>query len=91
MDHSNEIKSRLRTVHDMDLVGIAPASALANEPNGHRPTDLLPGAKSVIVFGRAFADGAVLVNGAPCTQRGKKLRGGDTVRFGPDEYRVKQA
>ena len=38
-----------------------------------------------------IADGEVLVNGEPCTQRGKKLRDGDTVRFGPDEYRVKQA
>lgn len=59
MNFSEAIKTRLRTVHDMDLVGIAPASALAGEPEGHRPTDLLPGAKSVIVFGRAFADGAV--------------------------------
>lgn len=38
-----------------------------------------------------IADGEVLVNGLPCTQRGKKLRGGDTVRFGTDEYLVKQA
>lgn len=37
-----------------------------------------------------IADGEVLVNGLPCTQRGKKLRSGDTVCFGPDEYRVKQ-
>ena len=43
----------------MDFVGIAPASALAGEPTGHRPEELLPGAKSIIVFGRAFADGAV--------------------------------
>ena len=43
----------------MDMVGIAPASALAGEPEGHRPTDLLPGAKSIVVFGRAMADGAV--------------------------------
>ena len=43
----------------MDLVGIAPASALAEEPKGHRPKDLLPGAKSILVFGRALADGAV--------------------------------
>ena len=38
-----------------------------------------------------IADGEVLVNGERCTQRGKKLRDGDTVRFGADEYRVKQA
>ena len=35
--------------------------------------------------------GEVTVNGALCTQRGKKLRDGDTVRLGPDEYCVKQA
>ena len=38
-----------------------------------------------------IADEEVLVNGALCTQRGKKLRDGDTVRIGADEYRVKQA
>ena len=38
-----------------------------------------------------IADGAVRVNGAVCAQRGKKLRGGDIVAFGADEYRVKQA
>jgi epoxyqueuosine reductase QueG len=43
----------------MDLAGVAAASALAGEPAGHRPADLLPGAKSVIVYGRALADGAV--------------------------------
>lgn len=44
---------------DIDLVGIAAASALANEPEGHRPEDILPGAKSIVVFARSFADGAV--------------------------------
>ena len=38
-----------------------------------------------------IADGEVRVNGAVCTQRGKKLRGGDTVTLGADEYLVKQA
>ena len=59
MTITEEIKNRIRTVHDMDLVGVAAASALSGEPAGHRPEDLLPGAKSVLVFGRAFADGAV--------------------------------
>lgn len=59
MNRSEQIKERLRMKHDMDLVGIAPASALSGEPAGHRPEDLLPGAKSIIVFGRALADGAV--------------------------------
>ncbi len=59
MTMTEEIKTRILTVHDMDLVGVAPASALSGEPDGHRPADLLPGAKSIIVFGRALADGAV--------------------------------
>ncbi len=32
--------------------------------------------------------GEVLVNGEPCVQRGKKLRGGDIVQIGADEFRV---
>jgi epoxyqueuosine reductase len=34
-----------------DLVGIAPADRLAGAPAGHRPEDVLPGARSVIVVG----------------------------------------
>ena len=59
MTVTEEIKNRLLTKQDMDLVGVAAASALDGEAAGHRPADLLPGAKSVLVFGRAFADGAV--------------------------------
>ena len=33
-------------------------------------------------------EGAVKVNGESCTQRGKKLRGGDTVSLDGREYRV---
>ena len=35
-----------------------------------------------------IADGQVLVNGEVCTMRGKKLRPGDRVRIGGDEYLV---
>jgi len=38
-----------------------------------------------------IADGEVCVNGAVCTQRGKKLRAGDRVTLGPEEFGVKQA
>ena len=38
-----------------------------------------------------ITDGEVSVNGEVCTQRGKKLRAGDEIRFGQDIYRVKQA
>ena len=41
---------------------ICPASALAEEPEGYRPTDILFCCKSVIVFGRR------LLNGAPSTE-----------------------
>ena len=33
-------------------------------------------------------EGAVEVNGETCTMRGKKLRPGDTVRFGAQEWLV---
>lgn len=36
-------------------------------------------------------EGAVTVNGEVCTQRGKKLRPGDTVGFGGKELAVKYA
>ena len=38
-----------------------------------------------------IAEGEVSVNGEACTQRGKKLRVGDTVAFGGIEYRIRQA
>ncbi len=53
------IKEYARNEMDMDLVGIADAQALADEPDGHRPEQILPGAKSIIVFGRAIAMGAI--------------------------------
>lgn len=59
MDLSSKIKTELLTRYDMDLAGIAPASALSGEPAGHRPEDLLPGAKSILVFGRSMSDGAL--------------------------------
>ena len=37
------------------------------------------------------AAGEVRVNGDVCTQRGKKLRGGDQVSLGAEDYVVKQA
>jgi epoxyqueuosine reductase QueG len=44
---------------DIDLIGIASADRLAGAPEGHRPTDLLPGAKSVIVMAVGLAQGVV--------------------------------
>lgn len=56
---TRQIKNFLIAERGMDLVGICPASALANEPEGYRPTDILYSAKSVIVFGRRLLNGAV--------------------------------
>ena len=39
----------------------------------------------------AIADGLVQVNGETCTMRGKKLRPGDTVRFGEVTLEVERA
>jgi epoxyqueuosine reductase QueG len=36
---------------NVPVLGIGPASKMANEPPGHRPADLLPGARSLICFG----------------------------------------
>ena len=38
-----------------------------------------------------IAAGEVKINGDVCTQRGKKLRDGDRVAIGPEEFGVKQA
>ena len=35
-----------------------------------------------------IAEGEVLVNGEPCTMRGKKLRLGDTVALDGEEVRI---
>lgn len=56
--------------------------------------DLLKLAGVVYTGGEAkvlIQEGAVTVNGAVCTQRGKKLRSGDTVRLGDAELTVRYA
>lgn len=58
MSPSEIIKNFILKDCRMDAVGIAPASALENEPEGKRPGDILPGAKSIIVFLRRIPDGA---------------------------------
>jgi epoxyqueuosine reductase QueG len=37
-------------------VGVAPVERLKDAPRGHRPQDILPEAKSVIVVGRRILD-----------------------------------
>lgn len=58
MSFTETIKNYILNDCKMDLVGIAPASALDDEREGHRATDVLPGAKSLIVFARRITDGA---------------------------------
>jgi epoxyqueuosine reductase len=44
---------------DMDYVGIAGVDRFSEAPEGHRPTDILPRARSVIVMGVRLPQGAV--------------------------------
>lgn len=44
------------------LVGFAAAEDLLGAPEGFRPTDIMPGAKSVVVLGKALTVGTVLSN-----------------------------
>lgn len=59
-----------------------------------RLQDLLKLAGAVETGGEAKAriqSGEAAVNGEICTQRGRKLRPGDTVCFAGEEYRVDHA
>ena len=46
--------------NDVDYVGIAPVDRFKNAPEGHKPQDLLPGAKSVISIGTCVSKGPQL-------------------------------
>jgi epoxyqueuosine reductase QueG len=48
MDLTREVKDRVLQA-DLNLVGIAPVERLMGAPEGRRPTDILPTARSVIV------------------------------------------
>ena len=59
-----------------------------------QPQDLLKLAGAVETGGEAkerIQAGEASVNGAPCPQRGKKLRPGDGVSFGGQEYALQYA
>lgn len=47
----------------IDLIGVAPAKRLEEGPEGGRPTDYLPEARSVIVLGTTIPDAAIEVAG----------------------------
>lgn len=59
MTRTEEIRNYILTELNADLCGICPASALADEPEEYRATDIMPGCKSIIVFGKRMPDGAV--------------------------------
>jgi epoxyqueuosine reductase len=50
MNFTVDVKEFVRGL-GASLVGIAPVERFADAPRGHRPADLLPGARSVVVFG----------------------------------------
>lgn len=51
-----EVK-RLVLSNEIDLVGVAPVERFVNAPEGHRPVDLLPGARTVISLGMKMSLG----------------------------------
>lgn len=56
------LKERLRQTAQKNgakYFGVSPAARLDNMPDGHRPGQLLPGAKSVIVMGMRVPDSAI--------------------------------
>jgi Uncharacterized Fe-S protein len=56
----SEMKKKLNDLavkSEMDYFGVAGVERFAALPEGHRPCDLLPGAKSVIVMGKAITQG----------------------------------
>ena len=61
-----DIKKELREVafkeNDIDFLGIAPVDRFENAPEGHKPTDLLPKAQSVIVLGVKLPLGVIEAN-----------------------------
>jgi epoxyqueuosine reductase len=59
MKLKDEIKKYAIEHLDMDYCGIASVDRLSGAPQGNRPTDLLPGAKSVVVMAVKLSLGAV--------------------------------
>ncbi len=59
------LKEELRRLcfeNDLDLFGVGPVERWKGAPMGHRPTDVLPGAKSVIVVGIKIPEGCIKEN-----------------------------
>jgi epoxyqueuosine reductase QueG len=85
---TREVKEFALKQSGADLVGIADVGRFANAPRGHRPAELLPGAKSVIVMAARALDSTFLsTNPRVYVQRYWQLRtrmqdaGYDLCRF----------
>jgi epoxyqueuosine reductase len=59
MELKDEIKEFGQVSLDIDRIGVTNVERLSGAPEGYRPTDILPGAKSVIVMGVRLSLGAV--------------------------------
>lgn len=59
MGLTDEVKRFAAEELDMDYTGIANVDRLSEAPEGHRPVDLLPSARSVIVMAVRLSQGAV--------------------------------
>jgi len=67
---------------EMDYFGVTPVERLAGAPEGWRPTDILPGAKSVVVMGIRIGQGVRHV------QRKVNLNARTSGRYGLFVYQV---
>ena len=59
MSLTEELKTYMKEVVEVDYIGIAPVERLMGAPEGKRPTDFLPGTKSVVVMAVRLAMGAI--------------------------------
>ncbi len=60
-----DLKAKLKEIalkEGADYFGVAPVSRWANATQGHKPTDLMPNAKSVVVIGIKIPQGAIESN-----------------------------
>jgi epoxyqueuosine reductase len=62
----NEITERIKSFfleNDVSVFGIAQALSLESDPAGYRPSDMLPGARSILCMGLPFAKGIFTCRG----------------------------
>ena len=67
---------------EMDYVGVAPVDRLANAPDGWRPVDILPMARSVIVMGIRIGQGVLYV------QAKASMESRSPAKYGVHVYQV---